>query len=68
MDGKFFKWVHFVGIFAFITLWIVATLTGWIESVTFVSHVSMVALVYAAWSAWQASRTEEKEDENINGA
>lgn len=46
-----------------VALWLVATLTGLVESVTFVSHVSMLALVLAEFSAWQASRTEEKEDE-----
>ena len=31
-----------------VVLWALAVLTGWIDSVEFVSHVSMLALVYAA--------------------
>lgn len=64
MNGRFWKWAHFVGIFFFIALWVLATLVGWIKSVEFVSHVSMAALVLAEFSAWQASRTEQKEDES----
>ena len=64
MNGKFWKWAHFGGIFLFIALWIFATITGLVESVVFVSHVSMIALVLAEFSAWQASRTEQKEDED----
>lgn len=63
MDGQKWKLVH-GGLFLFwIALWIVASLTGWIESVAFVSHISMIALVLASVSSWQAARTEEKEDE-----
>lgn len=64
MNGKFWKWLHFVGIFVMIAIWAFATLTGLVKSVTFVSHVSMLALVLAEFSAWQASRTEQKEDED----
>lgn len=63
LNGKFWKYFHLVGIFAMVLLWAVATFSGLVESVTFVSHVSMLALVLAEFSAWQASRTEEKEDE-----
>lgn len=45
-------------------VWGIATLTGLVQSVVFVSHVSMLALVLAEFSAWQASRTEQKEDQN----
>lgn len=63
MSGKFWKWVHFCGIWFFVLLWIIAGLLDWVSSVKFVSHVSMVALVLAEVAAWQASRTEQKEDE-----
>lgn len=63
MNGRVWKWIHFVFIFVFAAIWIAAVPTGWIHSVTFVSHMSMAALVYAAVSAWQAARTEQKEDE-----
>lgn len=62
MNGRFWKYLHLVGIVFFIGLWIVATLTGLVKSVTFVSHVSMIALVLAEISSWQASRVEQKED------
>lgn len=64
MNGKFWKWMHFGGIFVMLALWAFATLTGLVKSVTFVSHVSMLALVLAEFSAWQASRTEQKEDDS----
>ena len=61
-SGKFWKYFHFSGILFFISLWLVASFTGWIESVKFVSHVSMAALVLAELSSWQAARVEQKED------
>jgi hypothetical protein len=63
MSGKAWKWIHLGFVFFFTALWGVAFLTGWINSVAFISHVSMVALVYAAASAWQAARAEEVEEE-----
>lgn len=36
----------------------VAYVTGWLESVTFVSALSLWALVSGHWSAWQAARVE----------
>jgi len=62
MNGKGLKWVHFGLVVFWIILWIAAAITGWINSVAFVSHISMVALVLASASAWQAARTEQKED------
>lgn len=35
-------------------LWVVATFTGWIHSVTFLGHISMLALVAAFISAWRS--------------
>lgn len=66
MSGRFWKWMHFVGIFMMLALWAIATLTGLVKSVTFVSHVSMLALVLAEFSAWQSSRTEQKQDKDID--
>jgi hypothetical protein len=43
-------------------LWVVASFTGWIHSVTFVSHMSMAALVYTSAAAWQGARAEDKAD------
>lgn len=63
MNGKHMKWVHLGLVIFWICLWVVAAVTGLINSVAFVSHMSMVALVLASASAWQAARTEEKEDE-----
>lgn len=65
MSGRFWKWVHFWGIFVVIGVWILAGFTGWINSVAFVSHISMAALVLAEISSWQGSRTEQKQDKQI---
>lgn len=65
MDGRFWKIVHFYGIFLFIGVWIAAGIFHWLNSVTFVSHVSMAALVLAEISSWQGSRTEQKQDKQI---
>lgn len=62
MDGRFWKWFHFWGIWAFVALWVAAGIFDWISSVRFVSHVSMAALVLAELASWQASRVEQKED------
>lgn len=66
MSARGWRALHGWATVAFLALWGVAILTGWIESVKFVSHVSMVALAYASLSAWQACRTEVKQDENGN--
>lgn len=63
MNGKHWKWIHLSFVFLFAAIWVAAVPTGWIQSVTFVSHMSMAALVYAGVSSWQAARVEEKEDE-----
>jgi hypothetical protein len=65
MSGRFWKWLHFWGIFVVIGVWILAVPTGWIQSVVFVSHVSMAALVLAEISSWQGSRTEQKQDKQL---
>jgi hypothetical protein len=46
-----------------IARWIVASMTGWINSVAYVSHLSQAALVLGSWSAWQATRVEAQQDE-----
>jgi hypothetical protein len=66
LDGRFWKRVHFVGIFVMIAIWVVAGIFGWLQSVTFVSHISMAALVLAEISSWQGSRTEQKQDKQLN--
>lgn len=48
-------YIHLGFFFLFIAIWIVAVPTGWIHSVTFVSHMSMAALVYAAASTVEAA-------------
>jgi hypothetical protein len=40
----------------------VSILTGWVQSVVYVSALSLWALVSGHWSAWQAARVEVKED------
>lgn len=36
----------------------ISVLTGWVESVVYVSALSLWALVSGHWSAWQAARVE----------
>ena len=42
----------------------VSTITGWIDSVSYVAALSLWALVSGHWSAWQAARVEVKQDED----
>jgi hypothetical protein len=63
---QFLRSFHGYGVVVWIILWIIATIFGWIQSVSFVSHVSMAALVLGSWSSWQAARVEVKQDEEIN--
>jgi hypothetical protein len=42
----------------------VSVLTGWIQSVEYVSALSLWALVSGHWSAWQAARVEVKQEES----
>ncbi len=36
----------------------ISLITGWVESVVYVSALSLWALVSGHWSAWQAARVE----------
>lgn len=44
----------------------VSVVTGWVDSVEYVSALSLWALVSGHWSAWQAARVEVKQDEAKN--
>lgn len=66
VSARGWRRLHGWATIVFFALWGVAVLTGWIDSVKFVSHVSMLALVYAGVSAWQSGRAEVKIDENGN--
>jgi len=55
--------IHGGFVIFWIMLWIVASITGWIHSVTFISHLSIIALILASAASWQGARTEVKEDE-----
>lgn len=46
--------VNMAGVIFCALLWPLATLTGWISSVTFLGHISMLALVGAFLSAWRS--------------
>lgn len=65
MSGRFWKWIHLVGIFVALAVWGAAMYFRWLESVAFVSHISMAALVLAEISSWQGSRTEQKQDKQM---
>ena len=40
----------------------IALLSGWMQSVIFVSAVSIYANLVGHWSTWQAARVEVKQD------
>lgn len=44
----------------------VSIVTGWINSVAYVSALSLWALVGAHWSAWQAARVEVRQEEQVS--
>lgn len=46
----------------------VSLLTGWVNSVVYVSALSLWALVSGHWSAWQAARVEVKQHEESEAA
>ena len=50
-------WLPFTGL---------AYLTGWLESIVFVSVMSMIALFLGSFSAWQAARTEQLQEKTID--
>jgi hypothetical protein len=41
----------------------VSLVTGWVNSVVYVSALSLWALVSGHWSAWQAARVEVRQEE-----
>jgi hypothetical protein len=46
----------------------VSLLTGWVNSVVYVSALSLWALVSGHWSAWQAARVEVKQHDEAQAA
>ena len=44
----------------------VAIVTGWVNSVPFVSALSLWALVSGHWSAWEAARVEVRQEEDAD--
>jgi hypothetical protein len=61
-DPTVLRRIHFWGIWFWVLIALVATLTGWINSTAFISFLSIVALSLAHWAAYQGTRTEEKEE------
>jgi hypothetical protein len=43
--------------------WGVAEVTGWINSVAFISRISMAFGIYAVWSAEETAQVAVKQDE-----
>lgn len=41
-------------------LWIVATDTGWVNSIKFLSHISMATMVFTFVAAWRADVPDKK--------
>jgi len=54
----------------FTIFWIVmipvSVVTGWVNSVTYVSALSLWALVTGHWSTWQAARVEVTQQQEAN--
>ena len=62
---SFLRAFHGWCVFGWFSLWAVATWTGWIHDVAYVSHLSQAGLVLGSWSAWQAARVEAQQDERL---
>jgi hypothetical protein len=43
----------------------ISLVTGWVDSVTYVSALSLWALVSGHWSTWQAARVEVNQEAEI---
>lgn len=46
-------------------LWLVASVTGWVNLVAFISHVTMATAVLTSFAAWQAARVEVNQNNEI---
>src|SRR4249919_1451503 len=46
----------------------VSIMTGWVDSVKYVSALSLWALVSGHWSAWQAARVEVEQQRDAKAA
>jgi hypothetical protein len=66
VSARAMRLTHAIFTAVWAALWVAATFTGWIHSVTFVSHMSMAALVYTSAAAWQGARAEDKADPNTD--
>lgn len=47
-------------------LWFIASLTGWVNSVAFISHISMATMIFTFIAAWRADVPTREEDEIDN--
>lgn len=62
--ARFLLYLHIAATVIFGIIWVVAIPTGWIKSVTFVSHISMATAMYTAFAAVMGSLTHVKQDES----
>ena len=67
-DAVFLRKFHGFCTLFWLPFTLLAYVTGWLQSVTFVSLVSMIALFLGSFSSWQASRAEVKIDKQDNTA
>jgi hypothetical protein len=67
-DPKFMQRLNGILTIFWLAMIPVSILTGWINSVAYVSALSLWALVSGHWSAWQAARVEVRQDEDANVA
>lgn len=61
-DAHFMRRVNGVLTLVWAAMIPIALVSGWMESVVFISAVSIYANLVGHWSAWQASRVEVKQD------
>lgn len=62
MSSETLKHVHAILTVLWLVMIPVSLITGWIESLIFISAISIYANVAGHFSAWQAARTEVKQD------
>ena len=62
LSAIFMRRLHAVLTVAWFLVMPVALLTGWVESVVFISVISIYANFAGHFSSWQAARAEEKVD------
>ena len=59
--------INAIGALLSTVLWGVATWTGWVSSVKFISHISMATMIFTFIAAWRADVPTEEEPNTEEG-